>query len=364
MNYKKGISQLLIFSFVVFSVLHQLSGKKDDLVLLRVAQVIGSFSLLWFFSIVNVRRFFNSMSFRILIVAIISAFTVNFLRGEFYILNTIYALSFFAIANLITYSDVSDKFFIFFSVSVFLWLGYLAISGLPPSEWLKGSRNHVSILAIYLVILTQLIRLRKCGTASIITHFVLPFCALVLSTAAIGRSGIITSGILFITSLFWLLHTSKYRIYKFIMLFAVVGGVGFYVFQNIQVGDDYLYKFETKGFDLAEREDVIANYINNISFLEFFIGPVDRDNLYDDITLHNSYLHWHLSYGFGSIIIVLMIFGFISRVMRKYPWIAFTLIIILLRSFSDQILLSDGILMGLPLFLIFQWDDLAKTSSN
>lgn len=156
------------------------------MLLLRLAQGCGVLSFLgylefWKFPL---EKFF---SFRLLLVLTISIVLVNLMNGQLDLFSIVYPLSFFF--NFISYSWFKCFFnvFVVLTIVVYSWFGYVAINEISPNEWVKGSRNHVSVLVIYLVILTQLIALIKYGGGNLITHAILPFGSLIFSVLAIGR---------------------------------------------------------------------------------------------------------------------------------------------------------------------------------
>lgn len=99
--------------------------------------------------------------------------------------------------------------------------------------------------------------------------------------------------------------------------------------------------------------------MNKLDFLSSIFSLPD-DNFISSVgglTFHNSYIHWHFTYGFGSVLILIIVMRSIVKSFMREVYLNLLLIVLLVRSFSDQILLSDGILFGLPLFLIITIND-------
>ena len=212
-------------------------------------------------------------------------------------------------------------------------------------------------MVIYLVLLTQLVGIKSGRYNPVVSFVFLPVLGFVFSALAISRSGILTTGFLVIVSLFSLFsHSGGFKNISLALAFLILL-TGVISSSQIDVIGSYFYKFDTKGLELAEREDVIDAYFNSITPFSFFFGPKNLDKISGDITLHNSYLHWHASYGFGSIVIIGYILVFMRRIVFAFPLIFWLTLVLLFRSFSDQILLSEGILMGLPLFMCLAWND-------
>lgn len=369
MKFRLVLSQILVYPFFVFSVAHNIFGSKENLLLLRLAQGCGVLSFFWVIWNFESFRWKNSFSFRLLLVLTISIVLVNLMNGQLDLFSIVYPLSFFSISFLIRDSNVSLTFFVVLTIVVYSWFGYVAINEISPNEWVKGSRNHVSVLVIYMVILTQLIVLIKYGGGNLITHAILPFGSLIFSVLAIGRGGIISSGLLFIFSVLHLYFKNKKMQFNILILFIGIFFVGIWFFNLLDVLNQfdiinqYLYKFETQGFESEDREYLIYSYINSMSLLDFFIG--NRDFPLIDLTLHNSFLHWHLKYGIGSLFFCIIVIRKMLHLMSFNFSIFLILLVILFRSWSDQILVSDGILMGLPFFSALSWQDkISLKSSN
>lgn len=157
--------------------------------------------------------------------------------------------------------------------------------------------------------------------------------------------------------------------FNILILFIGIFFVGIWFFNLLDVLNQfdiinqYFYKFETQGFESEDREYLIYSYINSMSLLDFFIG--NRDFPLIDLTLHNSFLHWHLKYGIGSLFFCIIVIRKMLHLISFNFSIFLILLVILFRSWSDQILVSDGILMGLPFFSALSWQDkISLKSSN
>jgi len=354
------IDKLIIILFFLFSVLHQMIGEKDDLLFLRLTQIIGMSALLKLLYEINFQDVIKKRSFKIVLICVISAFLVGIANNRLYLLNLIYPLSFFSIAYFIVKVKPSPTIFVIISLFVFASLFYFFLRGISPEEWLKGSRNYVSVVLIYLTTVTICIAYINNKTQEVLINLILPFLCLIFSVIALGRSGIITSFFLFIASIINSLNNIKNNsVIKWFIFFTSIGII-YFVSENFDIIEStYLYKFDTKGLDLAERGYIIDLYIDNIDIISFIFGPLNVDSIYmyEGITLHNSYLHWHYSYGLGAFIIFFLVLKSTFKSFKYSTYFNLLLALILVRSFSDQILLSDGILLGLPLFIILMMND-------
>ena len=357
------IDRLLIYSFFAFSVMHQIIGAKDDLFFLRIAQLTGMssfFRIVFSDEISRVLRRSHHLSFKILLVCIASTLVVELFNDRLYLLDLIYPLSFFSVSYLIIKTRPSPTFFLVVSVITFAFLFSKYIQGYPPAEWVKGSRNFVSVLCIYLTITTILVSNLFTKETKLAIYFGLPLMTVVFSVLALGRSGIISSIlILIVSSLHFINSKGRQHLSKYFFLLIVLG-LGIFVYQYIDfIESSFLYKFERKGIELDERGDVISMYLNNLDLYTFLFSYESLDWIFtvQGITLHNSYLHWHFSFGFGAFIILFLILKSGASTYKTSKYLAFLLGIILIRSFSDQVLLSDGILLGFPLILLIMIND-------
>lgn len=357
------IDKILIFSFFSFSVMHQIIGAKDDLFFLRMAQLIGMssfFRILFSQDLSKVLKRTHHISFKVLLVCIASTVAVELFNARLYLLDLIYPLSFFSVSYLIIKTKPSPTIFIGVSILTFVFLFSKYLQGYPPAEWVKGSRNFVSVLGIYLTITTIAVSNLYTKKANLIVHFGLPLLTVVFSVLALGRSGIISSLLIFLVSSLHLVNSKGRQNVSKYVFFLILIGLGIFIYQYIDyIESSFLYKFERKGIDLDERADVITMYLNSMDMYAFFFSYPSLDWIFavQGITLHNSYLHWHFSFGFGAFIILYLIFRSSISIYKLSKYMCFLLLIIMIRSFSDQVLLSDGILLGLPLILIVMTND-------
>jgi len=352
--------RILILLFFLFSVLHQMIGVKEDLTFLRLAQLIGLVAFFTLFMEVKLKDVIGKTSFKILLICLISTILVGIANNRLYLLNLIYPLSFFSISWLVIKTKPSPRFFIIVTLLVFAFLSFSFVRGVPPAEWLKGSRNYVSVVLIYLTITTICIARINSKVPTLLVYFVLPLLCVAFSVIALGRSGIISSLMLFFASIFYLIKDKKNKSKIRAFLVVISLGMIYLVSEKYDaIEANYLYKFQTKALELDERGDVINLYTDKIDFLSsiFSVPDINFIAALEGITLHNSYLHWHFSYGLGAFLIFILILQSIFKSIKQEVYLNLLLVIILVRSFSDQILLSDGILLGLPLLMIIAIND-------
>jgi hypothetical protein len=357
------IEKFLVLSFFIFAIMHQVIGQKDDLFFLRIAQMLGMFSFLKIVFSSDLSKILKKpkfISLQVLLICIFSTLFVELFNARLYLLDLIYPISFFSISYLILKSKPSPTPFLVISLVTFTYLFSKYLQGIPPPEWVKGSRNFVSVLCLYMCLTTLLISHLYNRKTTIAINFILPSLTLMFSVFALGRSGIISSIILLIVSvIFFLNDKGKGNLIKY-LFFLILIVIAIIVYKNIDfIESSFLYKFERKGLDLDERGDVINMYIENLDLFSFAFSFPTLDFIYtiQGITLHNSYLHWHYSFGLGAFIILFLIVRAGINIYKSSKYLCLLLIIIMVRSFSDQVLLSDGILMGLPLMLLLMMND-------
>jgi hypothetical protein len=362
--------RILVFFFFFFSVLHQTFGEKDDLIFLRICNLIGITSFVYILSnlkknFVSTKTIYKSTLFKFFIICFVSTFFVEIINNRLYLFNLIYPISFISVSFLLVKSKPSPLPFALVSLLIFIYLFSLFMQGTPPTQWVKGSRNFVSILVLYLTIVTICVSHIYENKDNIIIHLFFPLMTLIISVLALGRSGIITSVLLLLICLSHILIKQKKNIFSLISVVFIISAASYYFVQNLDyIQNSFLYKFETKGMGLDERAVVLDLYLNKIDIVSFFYSLPNLDFIFSTqgISLHNSYLNWHYSYGFGAIILVIIILFTLIKLFLKDRFLSFILTTILFRSFSDQVLLSDGILLGLPFMLIFAIYDFSINS--
>jgi len=354
------INNFLIFSFVLFSLLHQLIGDKDDLFYLRVAQAIGlvSFVRVMFLKWSEDPFFRETAAIRsvklILAICVISSMMIEFAHSRFYFLNLIYPISFGAVSMLVYVVRPSVVPFVTLSVLVQLWVFSKFFAGLSPNDWVKGSRNYVSVVVMYTVLVPFLIAKLRPKEDWKTELLFLSMGALALSVFALGRSGILACLMLVGVNVYNGLRGAR-RVFSVGVILIVVSFASYWVYVNLDsISSVFLYKFETRGFESQERSMIIKNYFDRLDAysLLFSYPDITRFLTVHGITLHNSYLHWHFSYGIGAVLVLNVIVGAAYKLLSAQVDVFVVLIVLMMRSYTDQILLTEGVLLGLPLMLI------------
>lgn len=335
-------------------------GEKEFLFFLRFAQVFGliSFFRLIFLeggNLINSRVKLKSYPYIFTFLAIIGLILTGLLNSRLLILSLIYPISFFSISYLIIITKPSHKPFTFISILVFLTLIFYYVNGLSPTEWVKGSRNHISVLLIYTTIIPILLNELNTRKSNLTVNVIFPLLSLALSITAVGRSGILSSAVLFSGSIYYYLtNTERFRYLLYPFFILLFSSFYFLLLPYIDfINDSYLYKFNNRGIQLESRQEIINFYISQID-LKSFIFSFDniKQVQYLGLTFHNSFIHWHFSYGIFSVFLFLLTIRSFIKLIRHNIYLSILFLVIILRSFTDQILYSDGILIGLPFILI------------
>ncbi|MDA7537420.1 hypothetical protein N9292_02730 [Akkermansiaceae bacterium] len=352
------MNKIIIYSFYIFSVVHSLFGEKDNLLYLRCAQTMGmiAFFRVAFLSYTNridLRVIRSGNAFKICFLAIFATFGISLVNLRFNVFPIVYPVSFLSISILFLITNLKTNHFVYIALFVYALFLFYHLQGDPAGDWVKGSRNYVSVLALYLAMIPLIQSIINGEEKNLIVNIILPIGALIFSIIAIGRSGIVVSGIYLVGNLY--LYFINHRL-RGIML-PTISVIGVFVFNQAYplmelVRFDYLYKFQTKGLILDARLDLITYYISLIDFRTLIFSTPDlqlRERM--GMTLHNSYLSWHYQFGFFAFIILAITLKVCFFTVLRYKYLALLLVVILVRSFSDQILLTDGILFGLPFIL-------------
>lgn len=358
------MNRIIIIIFYLCSILHALFGEKEWLFFLRIAQIFGLIAFVRVWSLMGVNLFeFRSIirlnGFKVCLLAIASTILIGFINFRLTILPVIYPISFLGVSLLISKTKLKINIFIFISFLVFILLSYYFKIGMSPTEWVKGSRNHVSVLVLYISIMPLLIHKLNNGGTHLIINIILPILAFTFSLFAIGRSGIMVSGIYLLGNMYLYLinHKNKYKILLMVLIVLYIMSNEIMNYFEI-LNNDYLYKINNRGLQLEARQDIIDYYFSKINFITIFFS-IDNLELSEKLglTLHNSYLSWHFRFGFFSFIILYISLKSLFQSLKANKSIALILLVILIRSFTDQILLTEGILLGLPFILSLTIDN-------
>lgn len=235
---------------------------------------------------------------------------------------------------------------------------FLYLQGIFPSQILTNySYNHISILLLYSTILFYLsynqleIKTRQ--------YSLIPaFSCMILSMFSIGRSGILSCSIMFLL-LFFLKYKNKLlkstNIIKKIGYFSIAIVLIYLLDYSITYiqENNYFYRFQSGGLKSDAREFIISEYWRNLDVFGLILG--NKSTFFEEITgytAHISYLNWHNTFGLVSIPLFFYIFYSIFQYNKYHDRYHLSLlIVILIRSATDDVLLFGGLMFGI-LFII------------
>lgn len=225
------------------------------------------------------------------------------------------------------------------------YIFYNLFIGLDPNEiFYTRSRNHISILLIYLVTLLYIFLVKNEFKLwlwpSIITF--------VLSFLAIGRAGIISALILVVCLFLFKLVFKLNNVRKTLTVILLSCATIVVIYVNI----DDLLLFAYNDLRIAEMkysEDIrlliTQNYISSVDNLEklLFGFPYEQQTaFYGNHTLHNSYLKAHFRYGVYSILILFLIILALVKGIKELNIYVIFLIVICIRGITDTILIGES----------------------
>ncbi len=289
-----GVANIL-FPHTIFTILHLVFG---TLVILNELKYTSTRSWLFAFLIL--------LAILILVVKLLMGFTValslfpNFVIGA-------------GLAHAVARGSIKQgtAYLFFYLLSCFFI--YHMLVGADPNRILKSSQNAVSLYM--LLSLMILIFLHRQGR--IAAPLFPSFLCLVLSVWAIGRSGIISSFIIFLAMLFAqarALGTSRSRKSKI----AIRGLIMIFVILSIFIMWDYLLTASNthlsyliaKGLHDQARQDMMSSYLHHITPFSFLFGAelgyMPVINEYSD-NPHNYYILLHSSFGLVALIMFILV---------------------------------------------------------
>ncbi|MCX6564921.1 MAG: hypothetical protein NTW38_00605 [Candidatus Aminicenantes bacterium] len=225
--------------------------------------------------------------------------------------------------------------------------GYFIISmliGVAPSNVLVGrSANHVSTVMIFLGCLVY----GRCADENKRFSLIPALIVFMLSVWALGRGGIIASGIILVG-----LFVSKRRRARFDYYFIGLGVivVGIILFGDIRINFNLFHKsfsfekFSSKSAIEDPRILILDQYKEKLNLKTVLLG-FDRDALEEIFPLenmHNSFLAMHFRFGMFAFPIIGLMFYALVRSLSKNKCFFILLLAIYVRAFTDTILLPTG----------------------
>lgn len=220
----------------------------------------------------------------------------------------------------------------------------ILILDIAPANVMKNSYNHISIVSIGLLVISNL----KYNPHDRNLFLFQIYLTLVVCLISIGRSGILSSFFLTIISSIYFINNSKIstgkkRALRFTFLISII--IATILFLNTS----YAIRFIASSINLSGRDVIFSNYFSLMGVREFFLGHdifFTREVIDPSLSIHNSYLGIHQSAGIlGLGLLIIMIFT--APLLFKKNFIYFLLYsTILLRAFTDNIIYTSGFIYG------------------
>jgi len=338
------------FSFCIYYYLGNLL-ENDIVIITRIIQIVGVFlfitEILTLHLIKNYKNI-QAISINLLILffgATLAGVYQNKLFNNLIIFNIIgfYGMALFLARQ--TKDLLIIKLSLLLTTLVFFY--YFSLS-IPPSQWATHSQNHISVVIIFISIFYYL---NKINQKEYTLSYVPALIACLVSLFSFGRSGIISSLVILLGLIY---HKSvvsfsfKNIFYSSVLIFSIILVVNYYsIYFNLAIN-----RFYTEGLESYSRIYIIYYWLNEIKHLPSLFFGVDLLPLmtYEDLSSHNSYLSIHSRFGLSILVIILSIINIIRDGVKNNIFIVFILIAILIRSFTDNILISSGFLFGTLFF--------------
>ena len=217
-----------------------------------------------------------------------------------------------------------------------------------------GSVNYVSIISLSACGLYYTFNSKKNAPVNIFPALLT--CTLCLLTT--GRSGSATSIILLVGLFLYNYKFMKRKTltnlsYIAILLTTILVIVEYSnLLYSLDNPSSVFFRFSQIYADEG-RALILIEYFNNFGFFDFLFGK-GNDTIFEatGLSIHISYLQWHISLGaFAILIYVLVLFAnFKLFLTNKLYWLIMTVFI--LRAATDHVMLTAGFIFG-PLLIYF-----------
>jgi hypothetical protein len=255
----------------------------------------------------------------------------------------------FGIALILVRGQVYSQgpYLVFYALASYMAL--LIISGADPNEALKVvSRNGISEIMIAACVCLYIIQENEGKKIDLKPAFF----TFLISIWGVGRSGIVSSLVLFL-GLFFVRMRLK-NLYTYAAFFALLAAFLFFD-QLLLLGIDNSFIGPAIDHNFARRQDdrpeariaIWANYFNNLDFFRVFFGanvhtdPWPGGELYA-FNYHNMFIHLHLQTGLMAIVVLIFILAALVKFWRSNKVFFFLLLAICMRGITDTFLFFES----------------------
>jgi len=231
-------------------------------------------------------------------------------------------------------------------IALFIYCGYFMFTGnsarlvLGDLTFSTGrSTNHISVILIFITCVYYIVNRINGKTINLVSALF----TFIISSWAIGRSGIIASSALLFGTFFF---TKRTKLDYILIGTASIFFVLFFWFSySIDLPFVLSYdKFYENELLMDIRFDLNRSYLAEMDLKSFFLGMdweiMNTNKLFFQIkNLHNSYTNAHFRLGIFSIVIFSLALYILIKFFFHRELYFVLLLVILLRAFSDTILL-------------------------
>jgi hypothetical protein len=229
------------------------------------------------------------------------------------------------------------------------YMVFLIFSGVDPDEALKvTSHNGISEMMIVPCICLYIVQTNEGKEIDLKPAFF----TLLISIWGIGRSGIISSFVLFAGLFLIKRRFNKSYVYSISLVLLVI-----YLFfdQLVLLGVDNAFFGRAINLYLARKMEegpdsriyIWANYFNNLDSFRIFFGANVLTDPWPDgevyaYNYHNMFIHLHLQTGLMAIVFYILILLALVKFWRTNKVFFFLLLTICLRGMTDTFLLFES----------------------
>lgn len=247
---------------------------------------------------------------------------------------------------------------VFYGLSLFFIVHMF--NGSSPSDVLvAGSRNYISVLLLFTIILYLIAIRQKSLSLSIFPVFVF----MVISVWAVGRSGILVSFLLFFS--IFILNIKRYikllsldgSLYQVLQQYAILiiffSGVVYFTVSNYQLDFTSIFsRFYEQKLVEDGRLSILFDYIANLEVKSFIFGFPESFTYFQGMIAHISYLNGHEVSGVFSILVFGIVMYAVAKGFLLRDIYLLLLIAVLLRGLFDTVMFVSGAFNFVFLYLV------------
>lgn len=324
--------------------------------LITVAMVLVSFlSILQS----NVKSTKLSIDPKTIINILITFLFVVFIQllNDTFTISTVFLLAAPAFAYFIINSNFKIRILsvFYYAVMLYLFLKVRSATGMELNEvFVNASRNTFSILSISFTIIYYFILLLGNRKINLLPSFL----SLIISFMAVGRSGMISSFLLFVALAILILnsHAKWLKVLivsgSFLCCLLLVTSSSFLLsVDDIEQLDHLL----NDGVEDGSRESIFQEYVEGLNVYNMIVG-YNYTNLpvmiHFEMNPHNSYIRFHHLAGIVALYYLFLIIKSAHFLYKKSKINFIFLCVLLLRGLTDSVFFFSGFDFLIFLFLI------------